>query len=388
MRKLKPSKKLQSSKNSSMKISACYMVKNEEKNLPRSINSLKSQVDEIIVIDTGSTDKTIEIAESFGAKVLTTQWQDDFSTPRNMAIDAATGDWIIFLDADEYFVSAKNVRSTIEKLSNKESILIPRINIDEENGGNVIGRDWCLRIFKNVDHLRYRGLIHENVANIKTGDLAYVFGSEDLAIYHTGYGKQLIESKLRRNLALIEKEINLTGHKPQHDINLADCYMGLGDYEKTIIYAKKALSSNVQELTGRGRTYRNLINAMRNLKYPDEEIVAVIDKAIKKLPNLPEFYAERAINLCDLNRLDEAYDSFKKSLAVWRKMSNDTHEDSYFPRIMYIVYAQLAELDAIKGDFKSAYKNIDEAIKLAPNKEIYKQRIIYFKSLEHSKKQV
>ena len=155
------------------------MVKNEEKNLPRSINSLKSQVDEIIVIDTGSTDKTIEIAESFGAKVLTTQWQDDFSTPRNMAIDAATGDWIIFLDADEYFVSAKNVRSTIEKLSNKESILIPRINIDEENGGNVIGRDWCLRIFKNVDHLRYRGLIHENVANIKTGDLAYVFGSED-----------------------------------------------------------------------------------------------------------------------------------------------------------------------------------------------------------------
>ena len=386
MRKLKPSKKLKST--SQIKITACYMVKNESKNLPRSINSVKGSVDELIVIDTGSSDNTIEIAESFNAKVINVPWTDDFSAPRNIAIDNATGDWIIFLDADEYFVNPKSVRSAVEKLSNKESILIPRINIDEENGGNIIGRDWCLRIFKNVNNLRYRGLIHENITDIKTGNLSYVFGNDDLAIYHTGYGKQLIESKLRRNLALINKEIELYGHKPQHDINLADCYMGLGEYEKVIQHATKSLNSNVQELTGRGRTYRNLINAMRSLKYPNEEIIAVIDKAIKKLPNLPEFYAERAINLCDLNQLDEAYDSFKKSLEVWRKMSGDIHEDSYYPRIMYIVYAQLAELDAIKGNFKSAYRNIDEAIKLAPNKAVYQQRIAYFKSLERSQKQV
>ena len=150
MRKLKPSKKLKST--SQIKITACYMVKNESKNLPRSINSVKGSVDELIVIDTGSSDNTIEIAESFNAKVINVPWTDDFSAPRNIAIDNATGDWIIFLDADEYFVNPKSVRSAVEKLSNKESILIPRINIDEENGGNIIGRDWCLRIFKNVNN--------------------------------------------------------------------------------------------------------------------------------------------------------------------------------------------------------------------------------------------
>ena len=382
MRKLKSSKKLKSK--SSIKISACYMVKNESKNLSRSIDSLRSQVDEIIVVDTGSTDNTIEIAKTYNAKIIETSWQDDFSTPRNLAIDNATGDWIIFLDADEFFVNSKNIRETITKIQNKETILIPRINIDEANN-NVIGRDWCLRIFRNIDYLRYRGLIHENITNINGGDLNYIFANDDLAIYHTGYGKQLIESKLRRNLVLIEKEILLYGHKPQHDINLADCYMGLGEYEKTIQHAKKALNSNVQELTGRGRTYRNLINAMRNLKYPCEEIILTIDKAIKDLPNLPEFYAERAINLCDINRLDEAYEYFKKSLNVWRKMSNEIHQDSYFPRIIYIVYAQLAELDAIKGNFNNAQRNIAEAIKLAPNKEIYQQRAKYFKMLEKSR---
>ena len=98
------------------KISACYIVKNGAADLELSLKSLNNFVDEIIVVDTGSTDNTVEVAKKFGAKIFFEQWQNDFSTPRNVALKNATGDWIVFLDADEYFSSetAQNIRFAVE----------------------------------------------------------------------------------------------------------------------------------------------------------------------------------------------------------------------------------------------------------------------------------
>ena len=371
MKKKKSSPKSKIDISSKLKISACYMVKNESKNLPRSIDSLKTQVDEIIVVDTGSTDNTIEIAKSYGAKVIETEWQEDFSTPRNIAIDNASGDWIIFLDADEFFVSPKRIRSAINKLSQSEVIMIPRIDIDELSG-KQLNNDWSLRIFRNINYLRYRGLIHENITNISDdSQLSYVFGSDDLAIYHTGYSLQIIESKLRRNLALIELEIQKYGRKSQHDMALADCYAGLKDYEKSLYHAKQALNSDIEAVTGRGNMYHKILNAMRALKYSDEDMLKVADEAVTNLPNLPEFYAERGMILCGLNRLDEAYISLHKSLEVWRNMPKDIHEESYFSGAVDVVYARLAEIEAFVGNFKEAMNNIKEAIKLNPRNKHY-----------------
>lgn len=362
-------RKIKSNKKSKLKISACYMVKNEELNLPRSLDSIKNAVDEIIVVDTGSTDNTIQIAESYNAKVIQTQWQDDFSTPRNLAIDNATGDWIIFLDADEFFKFPNQIKNAIKNIS-ADTVIIPRIDIDEDEN-RELNHDWSMRIFRNVDYLRYKGLIHEHLTNIKTGKINYIFGSSELTIFHTGYAKSKIKQKLERNLELIELEEKTTGHKPKHDITLADCYMGLGDYDKVIFYVQKALHSSTVELTGRGRLYRNLMNSMRNLNQPDEEVLKVIDEAIKILPQLPEFYAERAITLCDLNRLEEALEYFYRSLEIWKNFSPDTYENSYYPRIIDVVYAQAAELEFIFGNVQTAKKNIAQALKIAPNNQRY-----------------
>ena len=370
MRKLKPAKKIKLK--STLKISACYMVKNEEKNLSRSLDSLKSQVDEIVIVDTGSTDRTIEIAERYGAKIIETPWQDDFSTPRNMAIDAAAGDWIIFLDADEYFAKPEKLRPAIEKFTDKDAILIPRIDIDTQRNVDI-GKGWSLRIFRNVDHLRYRGLIHENITDIKHEILDYTFANDDLIIYHTGYSTQIIESKHRRNLALIELEAKKYGHETKHDIALADCYAGLKDFEKSLYHAQKALDSEVEAVASRGNLYHKILNAMRELHYPDEDMLKVADEAIKILPSLPEFYAERGMILCGLDRLDEAYLSLHKSLEVWRKMNSDVHEESYFAGAADKVYMRLAEIEAYVGNFKQALYNITEAMKLSPNNKGYQE---------------
>ena len=86
-----------------MKISACVITKNEEKNIVKWLDCMKEIADEIIVVDTGSKDNTVETAKKYDAKVYEIKWENDFSAAKNYAIDRASGDWIIFLDADEYF---------------------------------------------------------------------------------------------------------------------------------------------------------------------------------------------------------------------------------------------------------------------------------------------
>ena len=86
-----------------VKISQCMIVKDEEQNIVRALSWGKGIVSEQIVVDTGSTDRTVEIARQMGARVYQIPWTNDFSAAKNYAIGKASGDWIAFLDADEYF---------------------------------------------------------------------------------------------------------------------------------------------------------------------------------------------------------------------------------------------------------------------------------------------
>jgi len=83
------------------RLTLSMIVKNEEANLRDCLESVKDVVDEIVLVDTGSTDKTIRIAEEFGAKIYRFNWINDFSAARNFALKQSTGDWILYLDADE-----------------------------------------------------------------------------------------------------------------------------------------------------------------------------------------------------------------------------------------------------------------------------------------------
>ena len=291
MRKIKPPKKSKSN----LKITAGYIVKNEEKNLPRSIESLKAAVDEIVVVDTGSTDKTIEVAKNYGAKVVETVWQDDFSTPRNLAIENSTGDWIIMIDADEFFIKPKKVRAAVESISNTDAIFMLRIDIDEDNGNKELNRDYYLRAFRNVNYLRYRGLIHENVENINGGDLKYVIAGEELTLHHTGYSETKAEHKLRRNLAIINSEIQQIGIQPRHHIALVDCYFALDDYEKAFQHAQALLDSGIRPITGLAVFYRKTLYAMQQLRCPIEQILKILDEALRNFPKDEEFLTKHKI---------------------------------------------------------------------------------------------
>ena len=142
-----------------MKLSACVIVKNEEKNLPQWLSSMAQLADEMIVVDTGSEDNTKSLAHQAGAKVFDFTWVDDFAAAKNFAIEQATGDWILFLDADEYFAPetmglVRDVIRTRAK-NNKVAVLLCRlINIDSDRNNRVIDTFIQARIFRRLPSIR------------------------------------------------------------------------------------------------------------------------------------------------------------------------------------------------------------------------------------------
>ncbi len=196
-----------------MKISAFWIVKNEEENLPRSIESLKDGVDELIVVDTGSTDRTVEIAKEYGARVEYFEWIKDFSAARNYALSFVTGDIILWMDADEWFVPAfgqpekeKVVRMFQEQ--NPDILLLQRTDMDT-NLGLKMGTIDLWRFWQRKRGLHFEGAIHEVLVSDDGGKVTSL--NSGLNIDHSGYNQEMMGDKLARNIELLKKAVEDPG---------------------------------------------------------------------------------------------------------------------------------------------------------------------------------
>ncbi|MFN4150464.1 MAG: glycosyltransferase family 2 protein, partial [Candidatus Sericytochromatia bacterium] len=167
-------------------ISICTIVKNEELNLHKMLESIKEIADEIIVIDTGSTDKTIEIAKSYGSIVFDFNWIDDFSSARNFSISKATKNFIFILDADEVVVNAIKIKEQL----NKELdflYMIKVINPNYEYDLNFNSKiHYTSKIFKNNNLFQYKGCIHEALVPVQNIQVNRTL-LRDVEIIHSGY---------------------------------------------------------------------------------------------------------------------------------------------------------------------------------------------------------
>jgi len=196
-------------------ISLCMIVKNEEKILERCLNHIYKHVDEIIIVDTGSTDKTIEIAKQFTNKVYYFKWRDDFSAARNFSISKATKGWILVLDADEFIDKPHQLKQFLFNTS--ESLFtFKKLNIfveyekveDKEYLQNKLQKrtiSYHERLFKNNESYWYQGIVHEqifrnkcNISRIENipNKIYHFKDSEKIAIkneYYNYLGKKAIE---------------------------------------------------------------------------------------------------------------------------------------------------------------------------------------------------
>ncbi len=186
-------------------ISACMIVKNEEDLLPECLESIRDWVDEIVIVDTGSTDKTIKIAKSYGAKIYHQEWEGNFSKHRNYSIDEATSDWIFIIDADERFYNEDI--EIIQKHINKSDYGIIALNVYNVSGKfeEKVTSLASVRFFKNELNLRYKGRVHNQLEI----DPSIPVLRSKARLKHLGYGlsEDKMAAKAKRTIELLEKQI-------------------------------------------------------------------------------------------------------------------------------------------------------------------------------------
>ncbi|HEX2102559.1 MAG TPA: glycosyltransferase family 2 protein, partial [Solirubrobacteraceae bacterium] len=189
-------------------LSLCMIVRDEEEMLPRSLAAARDAVDEIIVVDTGSVDATVEIARSFGAKVIEREWTGSFADARNASFDAATGDWILYLDADEVLVEgdAERLRALLGRTW-REAFFLVETNFTGELGDGHAATHNALRVVRNRPEYRFEGRVHEQVAHALPSAPERIEATS-VRIEHYGYLGAVRDSKekSRRNIELLERQ--------------------------------------------------------------------------------------------------------------------------------------------------------------------------------------
>ena len=194
-------------------LSLCMIVKNESEHLTRCLESVQGTVDEIVVVDTGSTDDTVAIAERFGARVLHREWTNDFSAARNVSLEAATGDWALVLDADEA-LSAPRGEAFRQRLRETDAAgfrLIVR-NLTDGEGLSAFEDVLLTRLFRLGPRIRYDQPIHEQVRpSIERGGGRVA--DSDVLVLHYGYVGDKAQggvSRIARNLDMLRAALQRT----------------------------------------------------------------------------------------------------------------------------------------------------------------------------------
>jgi len=306
-----------------MKISACYITKNESANIAASIESIEASVDEIIVCDTGSEDDTCRIAEALPkVKLFHGAWRDDFAAARNEALSHATGDWVVFLDADERFSEATrgNLPAVLEEAKGYDALAVKIVNLDiDGEEERRIDHTYVVRAFRRSPEIRYAGRIHEHIER-GDGELSLAFAAEEqLVLLHTGYTASRIKGKAERNLRLLLQELERTESPEDLYRYLAEAYEGVGDAERALHYARLDIADGPRPVLFASRCYRMLLYTLPE----GEERTRVLEKARRDFPRIPEFHAEYAEHLARELKFSEAIAAMEEAFRAYAEHEED-----------------------------------------------------------------
>lgn len=210
------------------------IVRDEEKLLPQALASVKDYVDEIVICDTGSKDRTIEIARSFGATVIERQWRNDFGWARNQSLEMATKRWILFMDADEELTEASRpALLALKDVPAYRTALYARIEnrTDDYRGSGDVSHH-VIRIFPNDERIRFTGPIHEYPAFVGNDESLEAVGSQ-IGLIHHGYTNALVaeRNKGQRNLEILLAATQSEPDNAYHWYNLGTTAYLNRDYE-------------------------------------------------------------------------------------------------------------------------------------------------------------
>lgn len=354
------------------KLSICMMVKNEEKNIKRCLDSLvpliKDDRVELIIVDTGSTDDTADIAREYTSKVYFHQWNNHFSEMRNITISYARGEWLFIIDADEVLIDVDKMLELLfsEKLEGYNTVEFKVRNFTDLHNKDKFGVSQLVRMFRNDEDFRYEGAVH-NQPKIKLPIL-----NTNIYLDHFGYisnDKDLMEKKFRRTSAILKDELKKNPKNIYYQFQLAVSYSMYKDEKNALIEIEKAFDLiNKKPLKERCLytymygTYARIAFNNRKLK----ETIKICKKGIELRADYIDLYFTLALALQMIGDKKEAVEVYKKFV----KLANSYNELSISKDPAYTMYnldnesksyavLSIIEYYCDNSQYKDAYRYID-----------------------------
>ncbi|MBC2254764.1 glycosyltransferase [Listeria ivanovii] len=308
-------------------ISICMIVKNEAHILRQSLASFRKFTEEIIIVDTGSTDETKKIAKEFTDFVYDFEWTGNFSDARNFAATKATGKWIMAIDADECLEEESYLKLKKQLKLQNESIYMAQIISFTGEKGRVTTTNHMPRIYKNDGTICFRGVIHEQLEAVDKHSIEA--GIADVKIYHYGYMSEIVEKqgKSNRNLRLLEKEVKNNKDSGFVHFNIGQEMNRLGKKEEALKEFSEAfrLRDDNQYIWAKLSAYHIADLLEQEKRY--EESLAIIEEARIIWPNVPEFPLKKANILYLSHQLEDAKEIYQNLL--------ETTTIDYQPIVLY-----------------------------------------------------
>lgn len=278
-------------------ISACLIVKNEQAFLDGCLSSLQGFVDEIVIVDTGSQDTSLEIARRHGANIIEWPWRDDFAAARNVAIAAARSDWILYIDADERLVDSTH--DGLRKGLDVPEAFAGRVRF-RINSNSTLCREY--RLFRNDPRLRFKGAIHETIRpdlDALQRSIGATTVDVPATLLHLGYDGDM-SAKYRRNLPLLRTSLATWPERIYYWTDLAETLAGLGEVDEAIAVSAEGLARGTAS-GPIGQVSRSaLIHTHARLRIPrGDDLRALIEEGLRCYPDnwsLRFLRAQAAIN--------------------------------------------------------------------------------------------
>lgn len=307
-----------------IKLSICMMVKDEEENIRRCLDSLsplmKSIPSELIIVDTGSKDQTVEIAKKYTDKIYYHQWNNNFSEMRNISIGYAKGEWIFIIDADEEVSQTKGICSFInkKKKSNITAGAVKLINVKQNDKNKFATVLLSPRLFLNNGKFKYEGIVH---------NIPVVEGfSEEInsTIYHYGYNSndpELMEKKFKRTSSLLIQELVKNPNNIYYRYQLSVTYHMHHDVAKALIEAKIAydlIQKSDEDMRKYAYVYLQLEKCYLMNEYY-EETIKIADETLALEPEYFDAYFFKAHALLLLGKDREGIDSYLNYLSLIKR---------------------------------------------------------------------
>lgn len=354
------------------------IVRNEERFLDGCLESIRDIVDEIVIVDTGSTDRTRDIALEYGARVFDFPWSGDFAEARNKALNHSRGEWILYIDADERLRPAD--KSYVKKILSEGGKVAYTVRFYPIVGYTSY-REY--RIFRNDPRIRFKGVIHESMvpsiqAVVKSDGL--VIGELDLTVDHMGYEGDLTR-KHARNLPMLERQIENDPGRIYLRWQLGVSRMGLGDEEG----AEKAWMDAISITRGKKSVthldshphYEMILLKIRR----EEDPWDLLTEALALFPRNYLFVWTKAKILMHGGNFEEAVPIFE-SLASLDPDKLEGEALAYNAGIFgELTYESLATCYYKLGRLKESERYYSLATECAPENQEYKTKLLFIRAL-------